>query len=49
MIATLVHFLQDKQIATRYLFVGNIVKQPYFIDNKIEHRIVGDLKMLTSS
>ncbi len=41
---TLVHFLQDKQIATRYLFAGNIVKQPYFIDNKIEHRIVGDLK-----
>ncbi len=41
---TLVHFLQDKQIATRYLFAGNIVKQPYFIDNKIEHRVVGDLK-----
>ncbi len=41
---TLVHFLQDKQIATRYLFAGNIIKQPYFIDNKIEHRVVGGLK-----
>ena len=41
---TLVKFLQDKQIATRYLFAGNITKQPYFIDNKIEYRVVGDLK-----
>jgi len=41
---TLVKFLLDKQIATRYLFAGNITKQPYFIDNKIEYRVVGDLK-----
>lgn len=41
---TLVQFLKDKQIATRYLFAGNIIKQPYFIDNKIEYRVVGDLK-----
>ena len=41
---TLVHFLNDKQIATRYLFAGNITKQPYFIENKIEHRVIGDLK-----
>src|SRR3989344_4596338 len=41
---TLLHFLQDKQIATRYLFAGNITKQPYFIENKIEHRVIGDLK-----
>jgi len=41
---TLVKFLQDKQIATRYLFAGNIIKQPYFIDNKVEYRTVGDLK-----
>ena len=40
---TLVHFLNDKQISTRYLFAGNIIKQPYFIDNKIEYRVVGDL------
>lgn len=38
-----VHFLQEKNIATRYLFAGNITKQPYFIDNKIEYRAVGDL------
>ena len=41
---TLVQFLQDKQIATRYLFAGNLTKQPYFIDNKVEYRVVGDLK-----
>lgn len=41
---TLVRFLQDKQIATRYLFAGNIIKQPYFVDNKIDYRVVGDLK-----
>ncbi len=41
---TLVKFLLDKQIATRYLFAGNITKQPYFIDNKIEYRVVGELK-----
>ncbi len=41
---TLVHFLHDKEIATRYLFAGNITKQPYFIENKVEYRVVGDLK-----
>ncbi|HSR89230.1 MAG TPA: lipopolysaccharide biosynthesis protein RfbH [Candidatus Udaeobacter sp.] len=41
---TVVRFLQDKQIATRYLFAGNIIKQPYFVDNKIDYRVVGDLK-----
>ena len=40
----LVKFLLEKQIATRYLFAGNITKQPYFIDNKIQYRVVGDLK-----
>ncbi len=40
----IVHFLQDKQIATRYLFAGNLTKQAYFINNKIEYRVVGDLK-----
>lgn len=41
---TLAQLLQEKQIATRYLFAGNLTKQPYFINNKIEHRVVGDLK-----
>lgn len=42
--AELVQFLQDQQIATRYLFAGNLTKQPYFIDNKVKYRTVGDLK-----
>ena len=41
---TVVKFLLEKQIATRYLFAGNITKQPYFINNKVEYRVVGDLK-----
>ncbi|MBI5639197.1 MAG: DegT/DnrJ/EryC1/StrS family aminotransferase [Nitrospirae bacterium] len=36
-------FLQDEQIGTRYLFAGNLVKQPYFVDQDINYRIVGDL------
>ncbi|MFH1292388.1 MAG: lipopolysaccharide biosynthesis protein RfbH [bacterium] len=36
--------LQSELIATRYLFAGNLVKQPYFIDNDINYRVVGDLK-----
>lgn len=40
----LVQFLQENNIATRYLFGGNLTKQPYFIDNHVEHRIIGDLK-----
>ncbi|TAN34190.1 lipopolysaccharide biosynthesis protein RfbH [Patescibacteria group bacterium] len=40
----LVRFLQEYNIATRYLFAGNLLKQPYFIDNKINYRVVGDLK-----
>jgi len=40
----LAQFLREKNIATRYLFAGNVIKQPYFIDNKINYRVVGDLK-----
>ncbi len=40
----LLKYLNDKKIGTRLLFAGNIIKQPYFIDYKIEHRIVGDMK-----
>ncbi len=40
----LVRFLQEKKIATRYLFAGNLIKQPYFINNKVEYRVVGDLR-----
>lgn len=41
---SLVQRLQESNIATRYLFAGNITKQPYFINNKVEHRVVGELK-----
>lgn len=40
----LLKFLEKEKIGTRLLFGGNITKQPYFIDNKIKHRIIGDLK-----
>ncbi|MBU2264846.1 lipopolysaccharide biosynthesis protein RfbH, partial [Patescibacteria group bacterium] len=39
----IVQYLQTKKIGTRYLFAGNIIKQPYFIDNKVKHRVAGEL------
>ncbi|OGH71450.1 MAG: lipopolysaccharide biosynthesis protein RfbH [Candidatus Magasanikbacteria bacterium RIFCSPLOWO2_01_FULL_43_20b] len=39
----IVQHLQESNIATRYLFAGNLVKQPYFIDNQVKYRVVGDL------
>lgn len=38
----IVKHLEDKKIATRMLFGGNLLKQPAF--DKISYRIVGDLK-----
>lgn len=40
----IIQYLQDAKIGTRYLFAGNLTKQPYFINNKIEYSVVGDLK-----
>ena len=40
----LMKFLAKKGVGTRQLFAGNILKQPYFIDYQIEHRVVGDLQ-----
>lgn len=40
----LLKFLNGKKIGTRLLFAGNIVKQPYFINYKIKHRVIGNLK-----
>ncbi len=40
----ILRFLEEKKIGTRLLFAGNIIKQPYFVDNKFNYRIVGDLK-----
>jgi len=42
--ARLLKFCQEKGIGTRLLFAGNITKQPYFIDGKFKHKIVGKLK-----
>jgi len=41
--ADIVGFLNEKKIGTRYLFAGNIVKQPYFVDRAIPHRVVDTL------
>ncbi|MFC1936200.1 lipopolysaccharide biosynthesis protein RfbH [Chloroflexota bacterium] len=38
----LVSFLEDRKIATRMVFAGNITKQPAYIGR--DHRVVGDLK-----
>lgn len=40
----ILRFLEEKKIGTRLFFAGNIIKQPYFVDNKFNYRIVGDLK-----
>jgi CDP-6-deoxy-D-xylo-4-hexulose-3-dehydrase len=37
----IVGFLEENMIATRMLFAGNIIRQPYFSD--IEYRVFGDL------
>ena len=36
-------YLNDRGIATRLLFCGNVTKQPYFLDNAVKFRAVGDL------
>ncbi len=39
----LLEYLNSQGVATRLIFAGNITKQPYFIDNKVEYRIHKDL------
>lgn len=39
----IVQFLQKKKIGTRYLFAGNLLRQPYFTDREWNYRVVGDL------
>lgn len=40
----LMKYLNDKKIGTRLVFAGNIIRQPYFINNNIKYRKVNDLK-----
>ena len=37
-------YLNENNIATRLLFGGNITKQPYFVNNNIEYRQIGNLE-----
>lgn len=39
----LLKYLSSKGVATRLLFGGNITKQPYFVDYKINYRQIGEL------
>lgn len=39
----LMEYLNRKGIGTRQLFAGNLLRQPYFVDNKIPHRKIGNL------
>ena len=41
----IVDYLDSKKIHTRYVFAGNIIKQPvYDLVNDDEYRVIGDLK-----
>lgn len=37
-------YLNERKIATRLLFAGNITRQPYFVNYDVEYRKIGDLK-----
>lgn len=37
-------YLNEKKIATRLLFAGNITRQPYFVNYDVSYRKIGELK-----
>lgn len=37
-------YLNEKKIATRLLFAGNITRQPYFVNYDVAYRKIGELK-----
>ena len=39
-----IRFLEANKIGTRLLFAGNILKQPLFTENKIKHKVIGNLE-----
>jgi CDP-6-deoxy-D-xylo-4-hexulose-3-dehydrase len=41
---SLIKFLEERKVGTRLLFAGNILKQPLFTENKVNCRVIGELK-----
>lgn len=39
----LIKFLEERKVGTRLLFAGNILKQPLFIENEINYKVIGKL------
>ena len=44
----MIEFLEQNNIGTRQLFAGNVLRQPYFVENNFKLRI-NDSEILTSN
>lgn len=40
----IIDFLNNNKVGTRFVFGGNLTKQPYFKNHNVKYRVVGDLK-----